>query len=317
LRTLAAALPAALAVAGALADAPAALGQPAPADTVPACGTPLSGPIFQKWTEAGGQSGRLGCPSGKEERISPGPSGSSGRKADFSGGAAIVWHASGPHAGQTYIVQGCFWRLYAQYGGGAGWLGLPVGDAENNPDGQTQAFEGGRMTYHRADRNCEAEHGAAAAPEVGAHDVALDQAQHAPLILYLDPTRQEYFTSAQGLAGEDQPERYQQVRIEGYVFAQHPPGTVPLRAYWNASRGDHLTVGTAEGERAAVSSGYDYAGAQGFVFPDPRPGTHALKLYWSTARQDFLLVGTPEGDADAKTNGYDFVRVEGYALDGP
>jgi hypothetical protein len=287
-------------------------------EKVSACDFALTGPVYEKWTAAGGQGGRLGCPSEKEIPIAHTPSGATGVQANFSGGASILWHASGDHAGQTYIVQGCFYRLYAQYGGASGWLGFPVGDTVNNPDGQTQAFEGGVLSFTRATRDCTAEHGAPAPPtQLGVHDVALAAADRAPLDLYFDPVRQEYFTTAQGLGAETNPERYQKVRTEAYVFAQHPPGTVPLRAYWNESRGDHLTIGTAEGERAAASSGYEFAGGQGYVFPNPQPDTRPLKLYWSTQRQDFLLVATPEGEADAKAGGYEFVRIEGYAPTSP
>lgn len=292
----------------------------APVDGVPACGVTLSGPIFQKWSDEGSDKGRLGCPTAKEHVTAPSPAGSTGRQAEFVGGglgAAIVWHNGGDHAGQTFVVAGCLYRLYAQYGGAGGWLGMPIGDLANGPDGQTQQFEGGLMTLNRADRTCRAEHGAPPPPAVGAHDTALAQARKVPLELYYDAQRLEYFTTATGLGPDADPNRYALVRVEGYVFADHPPGTTPLRLFWNATRGDHMTVGTPEGELAAHKSGYEFAGGQGFVFSNPTAGAAPLKLFWSLERQDYLLVGTAEGEADAKAAGYDFVRVEGFVATEP
>src|ERR1700722_10324154 len=68
-----------------------------------ACGQALSGPVFDKWTAMGGKEGPLGCPSARETAMPASPQGSSGREATFDA-AAILWHGSGPHAGQTYVV---------------------------------------------------------------------------------------------------------------------------------------------------------------------------------------------------------------------
>src|SRR5215468_7458431 len=61
---------------------------------LPACSFTLSDPIFQKWSQGGGQGGRLGCPSEKEIPISQTPGGATGRQANFAGGASILWQAS-------------------------------------------------------------------------------------------------------------------------------------------------------------------------------------------------------------------------------
>jgi uncharacterized protein with LGFP repeats len=312
-------LPRLLAAFGAawLLSAPVAARADAPIDGVPACGFTLSGPIFQKWNDAGGETSRLGCPAAREHPTAPSPAGSTGRQADFAGGATILWHQTGAHAGQTFTVTGCLYRLYAQFGGPGGWLGLPIGDIANNADGQTQPFEGGMMTQQRADRTCSAEHGPPPSPTVGAYDTPLAQARRFPLELYYDAQRQEYFTTASGLGPDADPNRYALVRVEGYVFADHPPGTTPLRLFWNAARGDHMTVGTAEGELAAHKAGYEFAGGQGFVFSSPTAGAAPLKLFWSLERQDYLLVGTAQGEADAQAAGYEFVRVEGYVSTEP
>ena len=126
------------------------------------CGQSLSAPILTKWMAAGGPDG-LGCPTGIEMAAPPSPQGSAAREATF-GAAAIVWHASGPRAGQTFAVSGCAYRLYFQYGGPGGWLGLPTSDPINTPDGQRQTFEGGVITYRRAYQECAAEHTVAVPP---------------------------------------------------------------------------------------------------------------------------------------------------------
>ncbi len=64
---------------------------------------------------------------------------------------------SGPEAGKAFAVFGCNWRLYFQFGGPGGWLGLPLEDPQNNPDGQSQRFEGGVITATRAYASCDAE----------------------------------------------------------------------------------------------------------------------------------------------------------------
>ena len=279
-----------------------------------ACDVALSPPIFQKWTEMGGKSGRLGCPSARESTSVKTLAGSVGHEADFSdnGGSAILWHASGPHAGQTYVVTGCNYRLYVQYGGPRGWLGLPIGEPANNPDGQTQAFEGGVINFMRTDRSCTATRGAATAPEVGAHDVALEQAQKVPLGLYFDSASGDHLTTATGLPPQ-LTDFYQTVRAEAYVYNQHPPGAVTLKLYFKESTGDYATVATPEGERDMQAAGYEFAGGQGFVFPSPQPGTVPLKLYFNADKHDYFLVGSAESEAEATGAGYRFVRIEGYA----
>ncbi|MBS0410320.1 MAG: hypothetical protein JSR86_10430 [Proteobacteria bacterium] len=299
----------------------AGLGRPAPAlaDTPSAaapgmaCDTALSPPILQKWTELGGQNG-LGCPTARESTSVKTQGGSVGHEADFAanGGAGIFWHASGAYAGQTYAVRGCNYRLYVQYGGPRGWLGLPIGEPQNNPDGQTQAFEGGVISYQRADRSCSAERGAPPPPPVGAHDVAVEQAPKVPLGLYFDSASGDHLTTSTGLPPQ-LADFYQTVRQEASVYGEHPPGAVTLKLFFKESTGDYATVATPEGERDVQAAGYEFAGGQGFVFPTPQPGTVALKLYVNADKHDYFLAATPESQAEAEGAGYVFVRIEGYA----
>lgn len=102
-----------------------------------------------------GKAGRLGCPLGPEGDTATSVRGTTAREARFQGGE-ILRHMSGPLAGKAFAVAACD-RLYVQYGGPSGWLGLPVADAVNTPDGQRQGFEGGTLMLYRALGTCEAE----------------------------------------------------------------------------------------------------------------------------------------------------------------
>ncbi len=285
-----------------------------------ACGVALSPPILEKWRTMGGEKGPLGCPAARESPTLPSPTGAVGRQATFGAGdgGAILWHASGPRAGQTYVVLGCVWRLYFQYGGPSGWLGMPISEAVNTPDGKIQSFEGGSIAYTRALGACSASHGVEQAAAEPSATVAPAEAPKAPLDLFFDPARGDYLTTASaGAAAQALAGHYQRVRTEAFVFTTRQPGTTPLKLYWNEKLGDNDTVATHEGEREALALGYEYGGLQGYVYSDPRPGAKALKLFYNAARHDNLLTATPEGEADATAQGYVFVRIEGYAPAGP
>ncbi len=134
-----------------------ALAQDAPASPAEACGKVLSPPVMTAWAGVGGRDGRLGCPVESEGDTATSIKGTAARGARFQGGE-IVRHMSGPLAGKAFAVEACD-RLYVQYGGVSGWLGLPTSDAINTPDGQRQHFEGGTLMRGRALGECEAEKG--------------------------------------------------------------------------------------------------------------------------------------------------------------
>jgi len=131
----------------------------AAAATVPsvpsACGFKLSAAAFHEWTLLGGEDGRLGCPTADETDIPPSSHGTTSREIVFADHGAIFIYLAGPMAGKAVAISDCF-RLFYQYGGASGWLGLPLGDALNTPDGQKQAYEGGEMRFGRALESCEA-----------------------------------------------------------------------------------------------------------------------------------------------------------------
>ena len=135
---------------------PAMADVPTPAASSATCAIALGGPIGEAWANFGGAEGRLGCPTAPEADTVTSASGAHARQAMFATGT-IVWHGTGARASLAYTVWGCAFRLYFQYGGPSGWLGLPTSDPINTPDGQKQSFEGGEVRVFRATDTCEAE----------------------------------------------------------------------------------------------------------------------------------------------------------------
>jgi uncharacterized protein with LGFP repeats len=289
-----------------------------PANDSLACGHALSAPVLAKWNAAGGEHGDLGCPVADEAPAADARRGSTAREADFTGGI-IVWHATGPRAGQTFVVVGCAWRRYFQFGGTQGWLGLPLGDLTNTPDGRRQAFEGGTIIYTRAYDSCDAEPDASASQSnasAQSNSPATSSAAVAtsPLDLFFYPARGDYITAASAATAKTATEDgYQRVASQAYVLTEQAKGAVPLKLFFNEAAGDHLTVGTAEGEHNALATGYEFEASQGFVWADPHPGALALKQYRNPSSGHHLLVATPDGEAEAAKNGFVFERIEGYA----
>ena len=93
--------------------------------------------------------------------------------------------------------------------------------------------------------------------------------------------------------------------------------TVPLRLYWNASRGDNFSTATAEGFEAARIAGYQAVRVEGHIFAKPLPGTVPLKMYYQDKSGDSFTTATPEGEQTAEREGYRFGRIEGYILPTP
>jgi len=266
----------------------------------------------------GGAGGRLGCPTARESATADSPQGTKSREMTFSGGA-ILWHGSGPRAGQTFAVSGCIYRLFFQYGGPSGWLGLPTSDPVNTPDGQRQTFEGGVVVYQRTPDACEATR-QAPAPSAGvaAATAGGGQPPKAALDLFFDSSRGDYLVVASAVsASRAQAANYQRLRTQAYVFTDRAAGTTPLKLYWNEARGAHVAVATVDGERDALAAGDEFEGIQGFVYTDPKPGTAPLKQFSNAASRHYRLTATAEDEAQATAEGYSFVRIEGYAPTAP
>jgi hypothetical protein len=283
----------------------------APAAAQTACGHQLSAPVMDKWQALGGPKGPLGCPTADETTTATSQAGTRARQADFAGGM-ILWHASGPRAGQTFAVTGCAWRLYFQYGGASGWLGLPTADAVNTPDGQRQSFEGGRVTFLRAPNDCGAERAAEVAAAAPPSATAPPLPDSSPLDDFFDPARGDHLTAAAASTARTAlAANYQRLGPAARVFVEAIAGGAPLKLFWNEAAGDHMTVATEEGEADAFARGYQFEASQGFVWTDPHPGALALKQYRSGAHS--WLVASPAEEAQAQAQGFTFVRIEGYA----
>jgi hypothetical protein len=102
--------------------------------------------------------------------------------------------------------------------------------------------------------------------------------------------------------------------VDGWLFDQPAPGTVPLKLYYNSSRLDNFTLATSASESAAQGSGYYLARTEGYVYPTQQPGTVPLKTFWSHERQDHMMTSSARGEAAALESGYQFVRIEGYVF---
>jgi len=275
-----------------------------------ACGKKLSPPLLARWNALGGQAGPLGCPDADESAGSTSPQGSKADEADFPAGM-ILWQSDGPRAGQTFVVAGGLWRLYFQFGGPSGWLGLPTGDAVNFADGQRQSFEGGRITCLRATVSCEAEH---AEETASAQLPAAAPAATSPLDAWFDPARSDHLSIASaGVARTAAAANYQRVGAQAKVLAEHAPGTAPLKLFWNEAKGDHVASATEDGAQAAFADGYAFEASEGFVWTDPHPGAVTLEQWRDPTSGHHWLVAGPDEKAKAQAAGFHFMRIEGYA----
>ncbi|MEO8812302.1 MAG: hypothetical protein ABI376_05245, partial [Caulobacteraceae bacterium] len=206
-------------------------------------------------------------------------------------------------------VTGCY-RRYFQCGGAGGWLGLPIAEPANTPDGQRQAFEGGTLTFQRVTGACEA------TPSTTPSANAAASAPLAPLDLFENAGGDAAFAAARPAVERLLADGYRRVRTEALVPTDEAPGMRRLKLYGNESAKRHETVATDQSETEALDAGYVYAGLQGFVRTEPAPGWVALKRYRDAAGAGRLTAG-PQDEAEASRDGFAFVRIEGYAVANP
>ncbi|HLZ82796.1 MAG TPA: hypothetical protein VKQ54_04465, partial [Caulobacteraceae bacterium] len=274
---------------------------PATRAVVSACGFALSEAVAGAWRDLGGEGGRLGCPTGLESPGAASPQGSANRLAVFGQNGLIVLAVSGPRAGQAFAVSGGCYRLYVQYGGTSSWLGLPVGDQENTPDGSLQRFEGGLMRWDRALDDCHAEQ-AAAAPAPAA--AAAPTETLAPLDLFEDAATGDRLSLATaGSVAAATAAGYQRLRGQARVLAAEAPGTTRLKLYVNEARNLRETLASVQSERDALVAGFAFEAGQGWVWIDPRPGAVALKLYRDDASGRTRLTAGPQDEQEAAAGG--------------
>jgi hypothetical protein len=289
-----------------------AIGQAGGGDAT-ACGATLSEPVMNVWRDLDGATGRLGCPTSREQPSSTSSHGSASRVAVFGLNGEIVLHASGDRAGQAFAVSGCFYRLYSQFGGPSGWLGLPVAEAENTPDGSRQDFEGGSMRYARAIDECEATPAAPTTPAPAASDQAL-----VPLDVYEDPSTGDRLSlTAKASIEEALAAGYRRLATQARILSGPAPGATELKMFLNDDRHLREVLASAQSERDALDRGFAFDAGQGFVWTDPRPGAVRLDLYLDPTSGRARLTAGPADEADATARGYRFVRVEGYAAPPP
>lgn len=124
-------------------------------DAASLCAGPTDAAIAGKWRDLGAGEGRLGCPNGREEGLAT-ASGKAFIVMQFDGGV-LVRPATRAFAPNVMLVWGCIYRMYIQQGGLTGWMGAPLGDPENTPDGQKQRFEHGLARFYRATSSCDVE----------------------------------------------------------------------------------------------------------------------------------------------------------------
>ena len=271
-----------------------------------ACGFSISAAAGSVWRDLGAEAGRLGC-AVQPERPGPiSPKGSPSSVAVFAAGE-VVTHKGGAREGQSFAVVGCFYRLHVQFGGASGWLGLPIGDAQNTPDGSRQSFEGGDMRYTRAYDDCQATPNGEAPAEAAASDAI-------PLDIFENPTTGDRLSlSSQRSVALVQDAGYRRLRGQAAILPTNRPGATPLKLYQNEDRGLRRTIASTQSEREALADGYVFEASQGFVWVDPRPGALPLKLYLNPTTGAARLTAGPSDEADALAAGLTFRRIEGYA----
>lgn len=131
------------------------------------CGQTVSTAIFRKWTEMGGETGKLGCPIHQETDAPSSPQGSIGKWIQFSkgdGGYLVEYTQPegegnvkpAPLAGHVFEVSGCMVKIYSNLGGTKSWLGFPTGDGRETTTGAQQDFEGGYIVWDKKTYECQA-----------------------------------------------------------------------------------------------------------------------------------------------------------------
>ncbi|MBN1323462.1 MAG: hypothetical protein JW986_05610 [Methanotrichaceae archaeon] len=119
-------------------------------------GTPsgyqVRGQIKTVYDSLGGEA-FLGAPTTEELDAAPSTSGTQGKYQNFQNGQ-IIWHGSGPRAGQAYALWGDILGRYNTLGGTGGRLGFPLSsEADVTPspygtEGRFNLFEGGVIIWH-------------------------------------------------------------------------------------------------------------------------------------------------------------------------
>jgi hypothetical protein len=127
-----------------------------------------------------------------------------------------------------------------------------------------------------------------------------------PVWLYWNSARTENVTTKVSLVG------FEKIRIEGYLFTNPHPGTVPVKTFYHDSRDDYALVATAKGEADMIAAGYRYIRTEGYGFAQPFPTSVPLKMYWNASRNDHVTVAETRSQQDQVNSGYSYVRTEAF-----
>ncbi len=106
-------------------------------------------------------------------------------------------------------------------------------------------------------------------------------------------------------------------KAEGFIYATHLPGTIPLRKFIEPNTGDCVAVAKPESQERLTKAGYTPQDAiLGYIYETQLPGTTPLSLYFSEERPDYLVVATQEGEHDVKASKVKYVLLdtEGYVF---
>ncbi|MER6958077.1 hypothetical protein [Streptomyces sp. NPDC000618] len=97
-----------------------------------------------------------------------------------------------------------------------------------------------------------------------------DTNRQKPLILFYNSARGDYVSTAtaDGIASALSA-GYVRKGVQGYIWKDRQPGTVPLHQYWNPKREDNFAAASPEGTASAESADYQWIRVEGYV----RPGT--------------------------------------------
>ncbi|MGW4355271.1 LGFP repeat-containing protein [Nocardia sp. NPDC004582] len=96
----------------------------------------VSGAVFEKYTQMGGATGKLGLPTGAATEV-PG-----GWVQEFDGGAIYASPEHGAH-----VVWGEIRKAWDERGGATGKLGYPTSDEYDITGGKQSDFSGGSITW--------------------------------------------------------------------------------------------------------------------------------------------------------------------------
>jgi hypothetical protein len=134
-----------------------------------------------------------------------------------------------------------------------------------------------------------------------------------PLKLYWDG--RDNYTVATVAGEQDAAARgYHFVRIEGYVFTRHLPGTTALQQYWSESRHDFWLLPRDIPKNVQKNGQYVFIRVEGYVYTNAQPGTVPLKSF-SLVRGDNFLTPTQQGETDARAAGYGLRHLgQGYII---